>query len=338
MTTQEMDMPKVSIMIPTYNQEDFIRQSIESALSQNYGNLEVIVSDDCSTDSTYRTAAEYLGDSRFRLFRNEMNIGRVENYRKLLYFHASGEWVLMLDGDDYLIDTDFIRDAVISIMDRQDVVLAAGGKVTLYSDGAQKKNYLSKKDCIVDGFNIFNNWYKNPLPHLGCLYKKSLAVKLGFYTEDIICSDWESILKIILHGKVVLISRIVCVWRKHEANVSNQLNKEKVISNLRVVVNSYAIALSLGKDILVLEKWKRNMVFMLFYGNILVLLENSGFKDVITVYKMSYKTERRVFFRLIANTVLTVSLLIRFLFGKKVFCKVRKTYFSLLNMLFNKSI
>ena len=58
-------LPRVSIMIPTYNQEGYIAQAIESAMGQDYSNLEIVVCDDCFTDHTYEVAKAYeLADRR----------------------------------------------------------------------------------------------------------------------------------------------------------------------------------------------------------------------------------------------------------------------------------
>jgi len=98
---------KVSIQIPTYNQQQYISQAIDSVLMQDYPDLEVIVADDCSTDETEAIVRKYK-DIRVKYFKNEKNIGRVANYRKSLYDYCTGDWVVNLDGDDYFTSPTFI--------------------------------------------------------------------------------------------------------------------------------------------------------------------------------------------------------------------------------------
>ena len=74
--------PKVTILIPTYNQERFIDRAIASALWQDHPSLEVVVLDDASTDGAGRAARAWSHDPRFRYACNERNLGRVENYRR----------------------------------------------------------------------------------------------------------------------------------------------------------------------------------------------------------------------------------------------------------------
>ena len=88
--------PLVSIMIPTFNQAQFVGDAIESIISQTYDNLEIIVLDDHSQDSTEKVVKGY-DDERIRYIKNEENLGRVNNYRNGLYNHAKGEWVLVED-------------------------------------------------------------------------------------------------------------------------------------------------------------------------------------------------------------------------------------------------
>lgn len=103
--------PAVTILIPTYNQDIYIDRAISSALMQNFSALEVIVIDDASTDNTENICQKWLNDSRFKYFRSPINLGRVKNYQHALRNLASGDWVLMLDGDDYLTDAGFIKAA-----------------------------------------------------------------------------------------------------------------------------------------------------------------------------------------------------------------------------------
>jgi glycosyltransferase involved in cell wall biosynthesis len=68
-------IPKVSIMIPVYNHEYFIEECLDSILSQNYSNLELVVSDDLSTDGTRKILKKYASNKNIILLLNEKNLG-----------------------------------------------------------------------------------------------------------------------------------------------------------------------------------------------------------------------------------------------------------------------
>lgn len=121
------NLPKVSVMIPTYNQEDYIAQAINSVLMQDYGNIEIIIADDCSTDRTGEIARQYIS-SKVKYIRNERNLGRVANYRNTLYSHTTGDWIVNLDGDDYYTDKTFISRAINEILSQNDIVCFFGNK------------------------------------------------------------------------------------------------------------------------------------------------------------------------------------------------------------------
>jgi len=124
-----MELPKVSIMIPTYNQQQYIVRAIESALSQDHENLEIVISDDSSPDDTQavvRAFIEKSGDSRIKYFRNPNNIGILRNYRKTLYDYVEGDWVINLDGDDFFIDSKFISTAIRLTREDAGIVLVFG--------------------------------------------------------------------------------------------------------------------------------------------------------------------------------------------------------------------
>ena len=131
--------PKVTILIPTYNQERFIDKAVASALGQDYPSIEVVVVDDASTDRTGETARLWSFDRRFRYVRNDRNLGRVANYRRGLNELARGQWVLMLDGDDFLADHEFIRRACEAIERHAErpIVFAQAGHRVHYLDGSR---------------------------------------------------------------------------------------------------------------------------------------------------------------------------------------------------------
>lgn len=94
----------VSFCLITYNQENFIEDAINGAFSQDYDNLEIIISDDGSTDKTYDIAKKlvenYKGPHKVILNKNNPNLGIREHCNKLLYELAKGDYILLAAGDD----------------------------------------------------------------------------------------------------------------------------------------------------------------------------------------------------------------------------------------------
>jgi glycosyltransferase involved in cell wall biosynthesis len=100
------EMPLVTIAIPTYNRAaTFLKYTLQSALEQSYHNLEIIVSDNCSTDHTDRVVKEF-NDPRIRYVKHSQNMGHANNF-KFCIEQARGDYFLLLQDDD-LIDTDFV--------------------------------------------------------------------------------------------------------------------------------------------------------------------------------------------------------------------------------------
>ncbi|GMQ88578.1 MAG: hypothetical protein BMS9Abin09_0006 [Gammaproteobacteria bacterium] len=111
--------PLVSIGIPTYNRaKGNLRKVIERALGQTYRNLEVIVSDNCSTDETPELVRS-IDDSRLRYFRQESNIGPNNNFNYCLN-QARGEYFLLFHDDD-MIDEDFVEACISALGPGQSV-------------------------------------------------------------------------------------------------------------------------------------------------------------------------------------------------------------------------
>ena len=241
----------VSIMIPTYNQEKYISDAIQSALSQTYENLEIIVCDDNSIDNTYKILKKY-NDKRLKIFKNNKNLGRVKNYRHILYDLANGEYVINLDGDDYFLDNEYIQKCV-DLIKKNNLDLVFSNQVIRYVDFDKKTDM--KLDKIIDGNWLFLNYGKNGLhiPHMTALYNRKKALSLDFYSKDIISSDWESLLKFIINSKIGFVHEPSGAWRQIENSESKIQDIDKVFKNIALVdsVCEYA------KDFFSQEKLQR---------------------------------------------------------------------------------
>ena len=188
-----------------------VLRAVESALAQTYALLEVVVCDDSPDTDTQALLAPLLeSEPRLRYAKNATPLGRVGNYHQALYIRAQGDWVLMLDGDDFLIDTHFITDAMTGVLARKDVVFAqGGGEIRLQTaDGTQALQSVRLPDIAgdcgwQDGAEYVRRFpSKRRFLHLATLYNREMALKLGFYEQDLLSSDLESLLRLALHGKV----------------------------------------------------------------------------------------------------------------------------------------
>lgn len=237
--------PLVSILIPTYNQARYIAQAVDSALAQTYANLEVVVCDDASSDDTPEVLRQYENNPKVRIFRNERNLGRVGNYRKGLFDRARGEWVLNLDGDDFIHDPTWIARAMERIQSDSGVVMACAKKRTLYADGTAKVGDQNEGfPEIMEGADAF--WALHDCsfsaPHVTAVYHRRTAMELGFYSYDIVNTDLECTYRMLLAGRIAVFPDVVSTWRMHDENASIYQNAEDRTANLLCYVSPYDAA------------------------------------------------------------------------------------------------
>ena len=244
----EIAEPKVTIMIPTFNQAEFIGEAINSALAQTYSNLEIIVGDDASTDATPQILAK-ITDSRLKYVRNPNNIGRTANYKNLLYCHATGDYVVNLDGDDYYIDPDFVLNAV-DLLDHNKIVMIVAKATTKNST----KEYISKIPVSRKhtGLDVLRKLPRSEymLMHMAVLYSRKHALSTDFYRSSAISSDWESLYRLMLRGEVRYLNKNIGIWRQHESNETGTSDLQKLVTNLRIWNSIYAEAVTFG-----MNKW-----------------------------------------------------------------------------------
>ena len=152
------DKPLVSIFVISYNGKDFLRQAIESFLAQTYGNIEICVSDDGSTDGTREILLEYktqLGE-RFKYNINEKNLGITKNSNKCLEL-CNGEYIAYCGGDDLFLPEKIekqvnlmmtYKDASACFSDAEIFDSISNRCISLLS--MQNKKYLQFKSDVRD--------------------------------------------------------------------------------------------------------------------------------------------------------------------------------------------
>ena len=138
-TSDISNNPLVSVIIPVYNVEKYLRQCLDSVLAQTYTKYEVLLIDDGSTDSSADICREYCKkDSRFKLYQKQN--GGASSARNLGLENASGDYLFFLDSDDW-IDVDSINKMVhIALHENVDFVFSEA----IAFDDKTGKTYLDK--------------------------------------------------------------------------------------------------------------------------------------------------------------------------------------------------
>ena len=149
-----MSMPLVSILIPVYNREKFIQETMDSALNQTYENIEIIAVDNKSTDKTYEILKKYAEEYKnIRIYQNEKNLGPVRNWRKCLEY-AKGEYVKFLFLED-LIDETFIEKTLPYLVNYEDVGFVFTRTEFFFSYKSERKVVYSIGETGLYDANIF---------------------------------------------------------------------------------------------------------------------------------------------------------------------------------------
>jgi glycosyltransferase involved in cell wall biosynthesis len=252
----------VTIGIPTYNQELYIRETIEGCLHQNYPHLRIIVADDRSTDGTSNIAKSYSHDTRISYKLNEKNFGRVGNYRHLLYNYAASAWYVNLDGDDYFTDPDFIANAMhfIGKYSSDEIAFYQGNHdLDKLKKILPKYEVLSEYEIITEGKDYFLHFPRiRRFTHCATVYNRGKAIKLDFYNFNCLFTDFNSMSRLSMTGKVILSSRNVAVWRQHSGNESKSLNEQNLQNEL-ASLEAVAQFARLHLDSVQTDKWLKEM-------------------------------------------------------------------------------
>jgi glycosyltransferase involved in cell wall biosynthesis len=278
-----MQNPKVSIIIPTYNRSKFLPCAIESALAQDYLNLEVIVSDNASTDDTQEVIKKYLNKPNFKYFRNSKNLGFAYNLRKAVYDYSNGDWVLMLSDDDYLLDSSYTSKAMKSIRNDGNIILVFANYKIYYVDRNIFEDTNIILPNIIDGKWAFWNFWTEKFPGIGnltTLFNRKKAIQVDAFGRDIIGPDTELWLKLLLLGKISFIKDLVAVYRLHGNNQILQVDLEKNFKNFDGIKEAANFAISLGFDKYKIKNWTREKIKISLTRILNLILEEGGFNDL----------------------------------------------------------
>jgi len=221
-----MGTPKVIVCLPTYNRSGYLLQTLASVLSQTFTDFEVIVSDNCSTDST-ADVVRACGDPRIRYIRNERNIGLFPNMNQCLEL-ARGDYVCILHDDDVYAPRFLEREA--GMLDRY----PSAGFVhcaTYEIDASGRRRRLVQTypdDCLRGRHEEFARYLGGHNVRCSTVMgRREPYRQTGGFDPASLCADFPMWLRLSLKADVAYVAEPLVSMRVHMATTSSSLEPSR---------------------------------------------------------------------------------------------------------------
>lgn len=208
-----MDTPLVSVLMTSYNREDYIGEAIESVLKSTYQNFELIIVDDGSSDNTVEIIkASAKEDKRIRFYQNEINLGDYRN-RNMAATYAKGAFIKYFDSDDVLYPwgLGYCVDLMEKYPNAGMGIFKASNKIT--------KEYILPEESIR--YHFFTSNFLNIGPS-GTILRTAAFKEVGYFTASYgPASDMYFNLKIASLYPVVILEKEFFYYRVHSGQEAN---------------------------------------------------------------------------------------------------------------------
>jgi len=220
-----MNLPRVYIQIPHYNNAVFLEDCISSVCDLDYPNLYVNIVNDHSTDSTLDLLDSINLPPFIQIITNSERLGRVRNYQHAFSLRNNSEWFINLDSDDYYTSTKWISEALTIYSCHPQDNIAHIQSNFLSRVGSHDIDFIKEYGngyYLISGFDYIKLCIKHyGFSHLGSIFNVYLLEKYGAYTDDCLHTDFFTAARASTYGNVLIGSEEIGVWRKHDGNQSN---------------------------------------------------------------------------------------------------------------------
>lgn len=204
------NQPLVSIGVPVFNGEKGLARALDSLLGQDYPNLEIIISDNASTDATPEICGEYARkDSRVKYSRSEENHGAIGNFNRVFEL-SSGKYFMWAAHDDQR-ERSFVSECVEKMEQCPEAVLCQV-HTGIFIEGREEVLFVAHLDSFEDMTGLVQR-YRETLKHFPAtaiygLYRSSAMRKTRMY-QKVIATDLALIQELSIHGSFVQVPKVL---------------------------------------------------------------------------------------------------------------------------------
>jgi|ERR1019366_82900 glycosyltransferase involved in cell wall biosynthesis len=215
----------VSVLMPVYNGENFLKEAIESILKQTYKFFEFIIINDGSTDKSEEIILSF-NDSRIRYIKNDENIKLVATLNKAISL-AKGKYIVRMDADDVALPNRI--EEQVKFMEANPEVGVCGSFVEVLGGTEQGRIVCFETDHDAIQFKLF---FSNYIHHPSVIIRKSILLKHHLeYKNYLHAEDYKLWVDILQVSKLHILPIVLIKYRVHENNISVlEINQQATIS------------------------------------------------------------------------------------------------------------
>ena len=249
-----MMSPKVTVLMPVYNGERFLREAIESILNQTFTDFEFLIIDDGSTDATGQILSEYAQrDERIRIVMNATNIGLTKSLNKGIDL-AKGEYIARMDADDISV-VERLEKQVRFMEANTDVGVCGTWGYIINEEHCITGELIRATDAeLVQALFLFGN----ELIHSSVIMKKTAVLHVGRYNEDFERTQdfdlWQRC--IAANIKIVNMPEYLIQLRIHNESISNAQRERQEQLAQQVLRNAFASILGMKVGIRIIANFR----------------------------------------------------------------------------------
>jgi glycosyltransferase involved in cell wall biosynthesis len=278
--------PLVTVGMPIFNADKTIRQALDSLVNQTYKNMQIVISDNCSTDSTVNICREYLEkDHRIVLHQQTENIGAVKNFEFVLN-HAAGDFFMWAAGDDTRT-LDFVEVNLMFLL--KDPTYVASTSPNIHED--QENIIENIVNYALEGSRLqrFKTFFQLPGASHGIFYSliRTEVIKSCPYvkSETFWGWDWIVILYLLTHGPIHRVDKGLTIFGVEGVSRTSDVYKMMGITGIRRLapfMQFNKIITKLIVDWSIREKYF--VLFLVISLNLKTLLKSNKYIAILFFY------------------------------------------------------
>lgn len=225
-------MVRISVVMPNYNNEKYLKEAMTSILNQTYSDFEFIIIDDCSTDNSWNIIEEYAKkDPRVRAYRNEKNLKIVKTRNKLFSLCSSeSKYIAIMDSDDISISSRLEKQ--VDFLEKFSEYGVVGSNLIIIDENSKKVGFREYRRSF--GIKNSSILIKSPLAQPSVMIRRSVLGNLKYSSDLEVAEDWDLWLRLLKNCNGGNIKTPLLKYRVSTTQSKSTSLKKSILASLKV--------------------------------------------------------------------------------------------------------